>query len=545
MVTMRMADSLGDALPDLAILVRRDGVLLSHLGGRAVAALAPRADAAGERLDAVFPESLAVCLMQSVRRAIAQRKAVDLPLSHGEQRYEIRTTPLGPDRAICTIRAAICADAAEGSAASESLARPQFDRRGFLRRFHESLSQAAIQERPAALAVIHVDGVADIAHAVDGKVAEEVLSGAVLRLPPEVACEAPSWYVGQLNTDLLAMVMESADRDVIEACVSGVCASLRAPVQIGDASFHLTPYSGVAILGQDGTSPRSLLDNARSAAADARRSGSDQIHFFTDTLKLRALARLDIASELRDAIANREIRLRYVGRHELATGRLVAQLGYLRWNHPLRGELHPAEFLGVAETTGLATLLSRAALEGLREDFAAMQSSLPEDARISFGALRHHLLQEDFAADVRRFLAEAELPASRLELRISERTFAAMSYSSYQELHELGVQIVVDEVGRGFASFDRLARAPIWGLQLDRAWVTALRTDAVALRVCRAGISAALALGLTPIATGVDDADQRAAVLDLGCKHGSGDLYHGAARQFDTLIMRRASHSAR
>ncbi len=74
-----------------------------------------------------------------------------------------------------------------------------------------------------------------------------------------------------------------------------------------------------------------------------------------------------------------------------------------------------------------------------------------------------------------------------------------------RSLRELGVRLVVDEVGRGMASIDRLARAPIWGLQLDRAWVTALRSDEVALKVCRAGISAAAALGLTAIATGVDD----------------------------------------
>jgi EAL domain-containing protein (putative c-di-GMP-specific phosphodiesterase class I) len=77
-------------------------------------------------------------------------------------------------------------------------------------------------------------------------------------------------------------------------------------------------------------------------------------------------------------------------------------------------------------------------------------------------------------------------------------------------------------------SLDGLARAPIWGMQLDRAWVTALRNDDVALRVCRAGIGVAAALGLTPIATGVDDEAQRRALIALGCRYGSGDLYRDA-----------------
>jgi EAL domain-containing protein (putative c-di-GMP-specific phosphodiesterase class I)/GGDEF domain-containing protein len=416
-----------------------------------------------------------------------------------------------------------------------------------MRRFHDTLSEAVIQEKPAALALIHLDGIADIERAFDAKISEQVLSSAILRLPHEVSRPQKNdnelgEYLGQLSADILALVMASADRDAIETCVSRVCASLGEPVPIGDATFQLTPYTGVSILGQDGSSSRSLLDKARSACAEARRSNSSRVFFFSDTLKLRSLQRLDIAREMRDAIANREIALRYSGRHELASGRLVAHVGYLKWTHPLRGELTPGEFLGVAETTGLAPALSRALLAGLRDDFTALRATLPPDVRVSFGALRHHLLQDDFVDDIGRFLADSGMPASRLELRIAERTFASMNASICQSLGRLGIQIVVDEVGRGFASsLDRLARAPIWGLQLDRAWTTALRSDEVALKVCKAGISAAGALGLTPIATGVDDAAQREALVALGCRHGSGDLF-GPSAEFDTAIMRPASH---
>jgi EAL domain-containing protein (putative c-di-GMP-specific phosphodiesterase class I)/GGDEF domain-containing protein len=542
---MRMIDSLSDALPDLVIMVKRDGVILSHMGGRGVAALALPRQAVGQRVDAIWPESIAVCIKQAVRRAIAQRATLDTSFTAAEVRYEMRTTAQGPDRALCVIRAAGTGSTTDEAAGPDDLSQSQFDRRGFLRRFHDTLSEAVIQERPAALALIHLDGIADIERAFDAKISEQVLSSAILRLPHEVSRQKNDnelgEYLGQLSADILALVMASANRDAIETCVSRVCASLGEPVPIGDASFQLTPYAGVSILGQDGSSPRSLLEKARSACAEARRSNSSQIFFFSDSLKLRSLQRLDIAREMRDAIANRDIRLRYSGRHELASGCLVAHVGYLRWTHRLRGELTPGEFLGVAETTGLASALSRTLLAGLREDFAAMGATLPPEVRLSFGALRHHLLQDDFIDDIGRFLAEGGMPAARLELRIAERTFAAMNASICQSLGKLGVQIVVDEVGRGFASsLDRLARAPIWGLQLDRAWTTALRADDVALKVCKAGISAAMALGLTPIATGVDDAAQRDALVALGCRHGSGDLF-GRSAAFDTVIMRPAS----
>jgi EAL domain-containing protein (putative c-di-GMP-specific phosphodiesterase class I)/GGDEF domain-containing protein len=537
-----MIEALCDALPDLVLMVKRDGVILSHMGGRGIAALALPREAAGRRLEEVWPGSLAVCIKQAVRRAIAQRATLDTLFREREARYELRTTAQGPDRALCVIRAAGTAGSPEEATGAGDAS--QFDRRGFLRRFHDTLSEAVIQEKPAALAVIHLDGLADIERAFDAKISEQVLSAAILRLPHEVSREsgpALGEYLGQLSADTLALVMASADRDAIEACVSRVRASLGEPVPLGDASFQLTPSAGVSILGQDGSSPRGLLEKARSACAEARRSHASRIFFFTDTLKLRSLQRLDIAWEMRDAIAAGDICLRYSGRHELASGRLLAQVGYLKWTHRLRGELPPGEFLGVAETTGLASTLSRALLAGLAQDFAAMGAALPPDVRFSFGALRHHLLQDDFVDDIGRFLAQSGMPASRLELRIAERTFASMNASICQSLGKLGIQIVVDEVGRGFASsLDRLARAPIWGLQLDRAWTTALRTDEVALKVCKAGIAAATALGLTPIATGVDDAAQREALLALGCRHGSGDLF-GAGAEFDTPIMRPAS----
>ncbi len=553
MVTLRIvreleeSTSLTDVLPDLVLMLRRDGLIQRHIGGDAVGALKPQADATGKRLEAVWPASLATAVRQLTRRAIAQRSTVEMPLRIADRRYVVRVTARGPDRALCVIRADLTDDAVDDPlATTDELRRPRFDRRGFLLRLRETLSLAIIRETPVAVAVVQLDGIADIARVVDIALAEQVLNAAILRLPHESSVHtehSPPWYLGQLHAGLLALVMETSDRDAIEACVARVSASLREPVTIAGAAFHLTPYSGVAILAQDAASPKSLIRHARSAVAEAFRSGSNGVAFFTDTLKLRSLARLDVVRELRDAIANRDIRLRYVGRYDLTDDRLVASVGYLRWSHSLRGEVHAAEFLGIAEATGLAVSLSRTVLAGLGEDFAAMASNIEPEVRISFGPLRQHLLHDDFVADIQRFLETGGVPPARLELRIAEQTFVAMNPVLCLPLRQLGVQIVVDEMGRGLGSLDRLARAPIWGLQLDRAWVTALGNDEIALKICRAGIGAARALGLTPIATGVDDAARRDALVALGCFHGTGDLFPDALSQFDTAGTRRHSHS--
>jgi EAL domain-containing protein (putative c-di-GMP-specific phosphodiesterase class I) len=135
------------------------------------------------------------------------------------------------------------------------------------------------------------------------------------------------------------------------------------------------------------------------------------------------------------------------------------------------------------------------------------------------------VLHEEFVSDVARLIADGGIPADRLELRIAEKVFITRDPAHLQALKRLGIRLLIDEVGRGMGSLDALARAPIWGLQLDRAWVAALRSDPLARKVCRAGIQMAAALDIVPIATGVDDADTRDVLLELGCSYGSGDLY--------------------
>ena len=519
-----------DALPDLALLVGRDGIVVAQGGGRDTGGLTPSAEAAGKPLEASWPAPVAALLRQLTRKSIAQRMSAEARFVSGGSEYTVHVSPRGPDRAVCIIRAPSGAIADDPSDSGVRPA-PRLDRRGFLQRFKESLSWAALRETPVALAVIHIDGITDIAQVLASQVSEQVMSAAIRRLPapPQGAAASgasPQWYLGQLSEGLLAIVIESADRDAIEACVAQVCASLREPVRTGDAEFHLTPHAGVAILGQDASTPKLLLEQARGAAMEARRSGSaNGVRFFTDTMKLRTLARIDLTRELRNAIANGDIRLRYSGRHDLRTGRLAACVGYLRWQHPLRGEIRPAEFLRLAAATGLAACLSRAVLAHLRRDFAVLAARCEAEVCISFGALRHHVLHEEFLNDVSRLVTEGGIPAERLELRIAEKVFITREQSHAEALKRVGVRLVVDEVARGIGSLDSLARAPLWGLQLDRAWVAALRTDAVARKVCRAGIEMAAALGLVPIATGVDDADTRDALLALGCSYGSGDLY--------------------
>lgn len=538
-----MSDSLIHALPDLVIGVRRDGVILAVNAGHGVGDLKPSGDSIGKHLTEIWPESVADLVKQLTRKAISTRATAEARFKDRGYDYEARASAQGPDRAICVIRQVVQDSLSDTVDATGERLVPQIDRRGFLKRFKESTAMASLREKPLAVAIIHIEGLADIAQAIAPKLSEQIMTTAVLRLSSasQGADGLPTWYLGQLSDSLLALVLDSADRANIESCVEHICASLHEPVQLAGDVYQLTPSAGIALLGQDASSAKALLDHARAAVNEARRGSGGRICFFTDTLRLKSLARMDISRELQNAVTNGEIQLRYVGRHDLATGRLVAWVGYLRWQHPLRGEIRPFDFLRVAETTGLGTTLSRAAMKWLQDDFLTLSRRSPPDVRISFGALRHHLSHEEFVEDFNRLLSAGSIPPQRLELRIPERNVGVRPPSDLNSLAAAGVQLIVDEVGRGTMSPEWLARAPIRAIQLDRAWVVAARKDSVALKVCRASIAVAKALDLTPIATGIDDAEQRNLLNALGCVQGSGDLYLESTSEAVTALKTRSA----
>jgi len=519
-----------EGLPDLVVLVRRDGVLMAQSGGRGVVDLIPRDPAIGQKIESIWPATMAGVIRHLVRQALASRTTHDATFSEGDRNYEVRAAAQAPDRAICLIRQPSVSAAEEqtGSTGRFGAVAQQFDRRSFLRRFHESLSMATLREQPTAVAVIHVDGIVDVSRIIDTQVAELAMSAAIGRLTQERSADDEpeiAWYAGQLSESQIVVVIESRDRDRIEALVASHCDSLREPIKVGDADFHLMPFAGVAILGPDATAPRRLLNLARGTAAEARRAGSKQVRFFSDTVRLRSLARLDLAQELRDAIADRSIKLRYMARRDLTSGELTAAVGYVRWHHPMRGEVSPSEFLAVAEATGLATALSRAALECLRDDYDVLLRAGGPNLKLSFGPLRHHILDEGFLDDVRKLFTDGALRPDRVELRISERSLFAADMPLLHAIVRLGVTLIVDEVGRGIGAFDILARAPLAGLQIDRASVASLAHDPGALKICRAGFALAQAIGLKSMARGVDFAEHRDVLAGLGCSQGIGDLY--------------------
>ncbi len=537
-VTTQTDDSLIAAVPDLVAFIDRTGTIVKYVGGRDIEALQGAMPVQGKQLAELWTPPTADLLLRMVRRVLKDCAAADGQFTEHARKYDVRVSPHGRERAMLVIRASsavsepgsrIVADQrSQPSASSEA---PTLERRAFAQRLRQSVADAALRERPLAICMIYFDGLQDIAQVADFSIADQIFKTLLRRVAAALpVAHSGSWYVGQLGESVVTGVFEElSERIALEKAAATLCDAVRQPVLVGDASFALQPCAGVAILGSDARDGRALLEHARSAMFEARREGGRSICFYSDTLRLRPLARLDLERELRDAIAADQLALRYAARHDLETGARIALQSYLRWPHLLRGELRPSEFLPLAENTGLAADLSRWALERMRHDFSSTAADTATPLRLSFGALRHHLATGALLADLAEWLKCWQPGSLQLELRISERSLAGMQAPEQllAKLAELGAAIVIDEFGRHFSSMARLASLPIAALQIDRQFVVGSAHDPAAARLCRAVAALARELNIGCFASGVDSRADRERLLALGIREGIGDCFGG------------------
>jgi EAL domain-containing protein (putative c-di-GMP-specific phosphodiesterase class I)/GGDEF domain-containing protein len=521
------ARDLIESLPELVLQLRRDGSLVAAEGGRGITALQHLGEWHEGTFTPAWPAEFSTLLAQLSRRTIADRNSCDARAEVAGQQLEIRAMAQGADRCICVVRAAVPDVLQDRRRSAADAPPPELDRRGFLRRLKDALAVARLREKPLAVAIIRIEDVTELGRVTAAVISEQIIRSALanaMSLAANRLPGIPQWQVGQLKEDQLGLWIDSADRGQIEAVVDGLCTQLREPVALGQTQFRLELHAGIAILGVDAATPQSLLDHAAMAAAECRRAASRNAMFFSDTLKMRSLARLDVAREMRSAIDQGHFRLRYRARHDLATGVRTSWVGYIHWSHPLRGSIAPREFLPVAQTMGLAKALSRSVLASLQQDFAA-PSVADRAMRLSFGALRAHALDPGFLQDMRHAIIEHGLPAERLEIRLAESAVVSRDPAEFAPLRDLGVQLVADEMGRDVIPLPRLAGAPVWGLQIDRRWAAAVVTDPLARRICTAVVGLARSLGFIPLASGIDSVEQLQLLQELGCIQGTGNYF--------------------
>ena len=331
--------------------------------------------------------------------------------------------------------------------------------------------------------------------------------------------------VARLGGDEFAIVQVGAPQPTTSAALGRrVIEALTQPFQLGGHQAHIGCSVGIAIAPSDADQYDVLLKNADLALYRAKADGQSQLRFFEPGMDTRMQTRRQLEAELRGAIERHEFELVYQPQVSLERYSVSCIEALLRWNHPTRGRVLPADFIPLAEDTGLIIPIGRWVLNQAAQDAARW----PAQVRLAVNVSPVQFRSRSLVDDVFRALASAGLDPQRLELEITEAALfkdPEYSLSVLHEFRERGVRISMDDFGTGYSSLSYLRRFPFDKIKIDRSFVTDVERGGDALAIVQAVNSLAGSLRMATTVEGVETLAQLAAVRQAGCHEVQGFVF--------------------
>ena len=331
--------------------------------------------------------------------------------------------------------------------------------------------------------------------------------------------------LARLNSDEFAVVQSGLARPEDAVLLARrLLEAIGEPYLLGGHSVVVGASIGIAMAPGDGDESEKLLKHADMALSRAKNDSRGTFSFFEAGMDARAQARRKIEADLREAIENDVLRPHYQPVIDLSTGRITGFEALVRWPHPERGMISPAEFIPVAEETGLIN-----GLGGLMLRRACMDAALwPEDVRVAVNLSPAQFRTGNLLSIVIDALKQSGLPARRLELEITETLLLEKSGHVLATLHglrALGVRISMDDFGTGYSSLSYLRSFPFDKIKIDQSFVRDLAANRDAQAIVRSIISLGIGLGVTITAEGVETEAELGCLRAEGCHEGQGFLF--------------------
>ena len=357
-------------------------------------------------------------------------------------------------------------------------------------------------------------------------IGDELLRAVARRLEK---CLRSQDTVARLGGDEFTMFLEDI-RDETDATrvAERVYKDLRAPFQVAGHEVFTTSSIGIALSSTGYTQPEDLLRDADTAMYRAKSLGKACYSMFDTAMHERAVALLQLDHDLRRALERKEFRIHYQPIVRLENAEVTGLEALLRWEHPARGFVSPAEFIPLAEETRLIIPIGRWALEETCRQVRAWQLQFGADIPVNVNLSGKQLSQPDLVCQITQILEQFFLDGRSLKLEITESVIMENIESvitMLQQLKALGIQSSMDDFGTGYSSLSYLHRLPIDVLKIDRSFVSGTRTGVENPEVVRTIITLARDLGIDAVAEGVGTAEQLAQLRELGCKYGQGYLF--------------------
>ena len=409
--------------------------------------------------------------------------------------------------------------------------------------FHERLRlelAAAAPDRQLAVLYIDIDEFKSVNNSLGHMIGDELLKSVARRLG---ACIGSSDFVARLGGDEFAIVKIGVrDPDEVADLAIRALDAIRAPYDCLGHQVTSDASIGVALAPQHGTNLDQILKNADLAMYAAKSAGRRTWRFFESAMDAHVRARRQLEIDLRKAIADQALEVYYQPCLSLLSDRITGCEALLRWRHPERGMISPAEFIPIAEETGLINelgewVLAKACIEA---------TTWPEGINLAVNVSPVQFKSGTLALKIVSALAASGLPAHRLELEITEAVLIRDDEAALDILHqlrEIGVQIALDDFGTGYSSLSYLQRFPFDKIKIDRCFVNDL-AEAGGSSIVQAVVNIAAARHMKTTAEGVETERQQQLLRGLGCTEMQGYLFSAPKPAEELRAILFAHHAA-
>jgi diguanylate cyclase (GGDEF)-like protein len=376
-----------------------------------------------------------------------------------------------------------------------------------------------------AVLYIDIDEFKSVNDSLGHPVGDELLKAVADRLR---GCLRPTDFVARLGGDEFAIIQTAVEQPADTTdLVAKIYQTIRAPFECIGHLLATDASIGIAVAPRDGTDLDQLLKNADLAMYGAKADGRRTSRFFEPGMDARARAQRQLEVDLRQAIAADGFDLYYQPVVDLADDEVTGCEALLRWHHPSRGMVSPAEFIPVAEETGLINTLG----EWVLTTACAEAASWPDDVKVAVNVSPVQFRSPAFALKVSAALAASGLAAHRLELEITEAILIRDDEAALAMLHQLralGVRIALDDFGTGYSSLSYLQRFPFDKIKIDRCFIKDIAEPGGSASIVQAVMTIAAARHITTTAEGVETEPQRETLRRLGCNEMQGYLFSPA-----------------
>lgn len=411
--------------------------------------------------------------------------------------------------------------------------------RGYLEQRVAELDQG----KPFAILYIDIDEFKEVNDSLGHAIGDELLWNVAARLRN---CVGPQDLVARLGGDEFAIVKaDTQDRGHVTALAEQILQSLRNPVHCKGHEVPIEASIGIAIAPDDGLNVEELLKHADLAMYAAKSDGRRTYRFFTTELDARLKKRRQMELDLRQALARGQLEIHYQPLVDLATNTVAGCEALLRWYHPERGIISPADFIPVAEDTGLINEIG----DWVLKRACAEAASWPGQVRLAVNVSPVQFRSKTLALRVATALRDSGLAADRLELEITEAVLIRDDDEALVILHQLrdlGVRIALDDFGTGYSSLSYLRRFPFDKIKIDRSFVSDIGDAGGSSLIVQAVVNMASACRMSTTAEGVETEMQREILRSLGCSEMQGYLFSPAvpASKLQQLFLSKASDAA-